>query len=111
MSVAQLYNTPSDPAALELWSFANADSHEQIIQAIQRQKGVTLTRYILSPISEGNQQGFLVQHQQAHNEIDGVLGGGGNDFTDINPNDPQATEQVFYLHAAEHNRIHNALGI
>ena len=113
MSVATLFNLPDprDPRSMAEWSFSNADSHLQIILAIQRKHGKLLTSYVLDPLPVEDIPTFLQRHQAMHADMASVTGIGTNNYTAIDFNDPSAVAYYFQLHAAEHVRTHNLLGI
>ena len=111
MSVATLYNTPLDPRSMAEWSFANADSHTQIIAAIYAQKQIALTPYVLDPLPTDDIPSFLLRHQAMHADMAGVTGIGTNNYTALDFNDQTLLRYYMDLHAAEHVATHAALGI
>ena len=112
MTVAQLYNVPRTSAEISIWSFANRDSHNLIVQALQTKKNTTgLLTFVLDPLPTVDYSNFLLRHQLMHNQMDAVLHIGGNDFTGINFDDPQSLQFLWFLHANEHTLAHARLGI
>jgi hypothetical protein len=111
MSVATLYNVPHDRRTLDIWSFANADSHEQIILAIAAQHKVNLTPYVLDPLPDEDLPSFLLRHQAMHSDMAVVTGIATNNYTAIDFNDSTMLTYYMQLHAAEHVATHAKLGI
>lgn len=111
MSVATLFNIPDDPRALAEWSFANADSHFQIIAAIQRKYQKQLTSYFLDPLPEADIPTFLQRHQAMHADMAAITGIATNNYTALDFNDPSIVAYYFELHAAEHVSTHAFLRI
>jgi hypothetical protein len=93
------------------WSFANADSHIQIVDAILRKYGKTLTSYVLDPLPESDLSSFLLRHQAMHADMAGVTGIGTNNYTAIDFGDPSTVSYYLDLHASEHVQTHAFLGI
>lgn len=111
MSVATLFNTPNDPITRAAWSFANADSHFQIVEAIFRKYQKQLTSYVLDPLPETDLPSFLERHQAMHSDMAAVTGIATNNYTAIDFNDPSMLAYYLNLHAAEHVNTHAFLGI
>jgi len=111
MSAAQLFNIPVTSEQRAEWVFANASSHNSIVDAILAQKGQNLTRFSLDPLNPTNIQDFLLGHQFMHDQMDQVLGIGGNDYTSFDPNDPSAVDYLWQQHANEHILAETQLGI
>lgn len=111
MSVANLYNVPTDRQSRDIWSFSNADSHTQIILAIAAQFGKHLTPYVLDPLPDEDLATFLERHQTMHADMAAVTGIATNNYTAIDFNDPSLLTYYMQLHAAEHVATHTLLKI
>lgn len=109
--LAALYNVPSSPEALQVFSFNNADEHTQIVREVMRQLGVTLQTFVLDPIPTSDFQTWLEIHQNVHTEQNSVLGISGNDLSDVDPSNHAQLEAWIYLHAIEHRQASLKLGI
>lgn len=110
MSIANLFNVPSDPASWNIFSFSNQDSHRQIIRAL-RTNGTIIPDYILDPIPPENPAGWLQTHQAAHAAFTGVLGISGNDLSDLDVTKRDQVESWVRIHAVEHMQAAQILGI
>ena len=110
MSLASLYNLSNDPIVMSRWSFNNADGHTRINQRIHDLFNINLTYFVLDPITAQRDQ-FLQSHQQAHNEINAVLGIVGNDLTDVNFDNPSQLRAWIFLHYQEHQQANLKLRI
>lgn len=111
MSVANLYNVPTDLEGRNVWTFSNADSHTQIILAIQRLHQISLVPYVLDPLPTEDFATFLQRHQAMHVDMSNVTKIATNNYTGIDWNDPSTLTYYLQLHAAEHVATHTALGI
>jgi hypothetical protein len=112
VSTAFLYNVPHNANDLLEWSFANADSHRLILLALQMQHpGIKLDSFALDPLPQTDIPTFLLRHQLMHNQMDGPLKIGGNDYTGLNFSYPTSLEYLFRLHANEHIQAHTILRI
>ena len=112
MSSAFLLNVPRTPQEWGEWSSMNAVSHLLIVFALQKKTpGIKLDSFALDPLPQTDTASFLLRHQIMHNQMDGQLKIGGNDFTGLNFSDPTSLEYLFRLHANEHIQAHTILRI
>lgn len=113
MSLATLLNVPAadDRNAFDEFSFSNQDSHNRIISAIFTQKGTSLAVYVVDPMPLEDIGVWLRNHQQMHNDMNGVTGVAGNDLTSVDWNDDQEKAYWMELHWSEHQQNEQILGI
>ena len=111
MSLASLYSVPESPGDWHVWSFANADSHLRIIQAIFAQQKQELPYLSVDPIPWDSLSDWLRNHQQMHNDMDGVLDIQSSDFTIPSFRDRADMEAFILAHADEHRSAEQALGL
>lgn len=113
MSLATLQNEPSthDEATFAEFSFSNQDSHNKIVNAVFSQKGISLPIYTLDPIPLFDMGVWLRNHQQMHNDMNGVTGVSGNDLSSVDWNNEEQKSYWMQLHWAEHQQNEQALGI
>ena len=102
MSLATLQNVPLNEQAFLMFSFVNADEHAKIVNKARDLLQVDLPSYILDPISFDDLQGWLQRHQQAHNEMDAVLGIRGADLTEVDLENPAQLAAWIWQHSQEH---------
>lgn len=102
MTIASLFNLTPDPRSFSLFTFANADHHALVRGAIQTQKGVMLTAYVMDPTADFDLQNFLRRHQQSHFDNNSVLNLPSNDLSDLNLKDQKKVDAWALLHAQEH---------
>lgn len=110
MTIAALFNIPTDPQAMLRFSFHNNDSHLLAVDAIRANTGVVLPTYVIDPIPENDFPGWLYTHQSMHNSVNTALGLDGADLSDM---DPTKLDQLTYwiqLHAQEHRAWGDTLG-
>lgn len=102
---------PRDLPALATWSLPHANQHISILSAIQANYGVDLEQFQLDPMPAHDLPSWLLQHQQMHQDMNGVLGLSSNDLVAVDLNDPQARAMWSWLHFMEHQNISNALNV
>jgi hypothetical protein len=112
MSLASLLNIPpaSDQRAFEEFSFSNADQHLVVTRAIAAQKGISLPYYVIDPMPFFSMGVWLYTHQQWHNNINGVLGVAGLDFTSVDFSNYEQAASFIRLHFQEHLTWSQKLG-
>lgn len=112
MPLFDLLNSPAGAAKnLSDWSFSHAADHLEILQAIQKQKGVALTQYLLDPLNEHDLNQWLDRHQQAHDDFNTVLNLDGVDLQSVDLTNPSERESWTLLNFTEHRSARLALGI
>lgn len=91
--LARLLTVPQDAQEWDEWAWHNADTLDQIRQAIGSAKGVTLPQRQLYPIPPGEDlQLWLANVQQSHNDFNGALGLQSSELEDVNLQDPADRE-------------------
>lgn len=118
MSLANLFSTlePKNMFSWESFWFANQDSHEKIrerIVALSEEAGeiIQISSFVLYPVTDISFEAFEQIHQQAHNEMNLILGLGGNDYTGLDLEDPRALEAFVALHGQNHRLAEDVLRI
>lgn len=112
MSLQALLNSPNGAEDnLPLWSFAHAQQHQKIIDAIRVQRGVSLSYYELDPINVLGIQEWLFRHQQAHNDFNSVLGLPGDDLSVNVFDDEPALQAWIYQNFREHQAATSLLNV
>lgn len=106
-----IWNAPTDEISSKYFSFANADEHFHIAAAIQGKFGIPQVFYILDPIPVSDHTEWLWRHQVMHDNMNLVLGIAGNDLTQVDFKDEQQREAWAWLHAQEHAKATDMLGI
>ena len=109
--VAGIYNVPSTQDELNTWSATHATHHLLIIETIQRLLNIQLTQYVLDPVNLADPEGWLLQHQQMHADMDTLLGISGYNLLDVNLQDQNEFAGWIFLNAQEHYEAANILEI
>jgi hypothetical protein len=109
ISLAYLFTPPPHQDGWKDFWFYNWLSHEDIVQAIGKQKNVPLTMYMLQPWTKSDMGGQLVRHQAFHTDMNQVLGIQGQDLSILDTEDTQAVKDWVWSHYAEHQQAHKAL--
>jgi hypothetical protein len=113
MSLAVLANIPDprDENTFHEFSFSNQNSHTRIVTAIGVQKKISLSIYVLDPMPWFDIGVWLANHQQMHDDMNGVSGVSGVDLTSVDwTNEEQAVNWI-RLHWSEHQQNEQILGI
>ena len=82
MSLPQLYQPPDGPDGWQEFWFWHFQDHLQIVQRLH-QIGFQLTVYDIDPWVDFNKTEILEQHQEFHNDFNGIIQAAGNDLTDV----------------------------
>lgn len=112
MSLATLFNVPNanDSTTFSEFSFSNMDQHIIVTNAISAQKEIRIPLYPLDPMPFFDMGVWLRNHQQWHNNINGILGVNGFDLTSVDFNNQEEAESWTRNHASEHQQWSNILG-
>lgn len=100
---------PDDARMRNWWTLHHSEDHKEIVQAILAQKSISLTMYQLEPYNEQDKNGWLIRHQQMHDDFNAVLGLPGNNLENINPDKDRETLAI--MHFKEHYNARALLGI
>jgi len=109
--LASLINIPTGPEEWQEWSFAHANDHRIIRDAIQASKSINLQDWTLDPINPDLFVGWLRNNQQSHTDVNSTLGIPGSDLEDVDISDPGQRESWWESHYQEHFDWHAVLGI
>lgn len=111
-AVAAIFNVPSTQEEFNIWSFAHAAHHIDIIRKIYELTGKELQhQYVLDPFDKNNAGVWIYQHQLMHQEMDPLLGIAGYDLLDVNFTNPNEFAGWVWLDAQEHYQAANILSI
>lgn len=102
MALATLYNVPSNPDEMNIFSFSNQDEHNKIAAAILSKYNISIPSFILDPIPISDMGVWLQQHQLLHNIMNSVTGSNSDDLTDVNFRDQNQLTEWVWIHAQQH---------
>jgi hypothetical protein len=111
MPLVNLLNVPKTDQDWAVWGFSHKDSHAKIRQAIQKQKALNLTEYVLDPINPQDVQIFLDNNAQTHKDMNAALGTQGSDLQDADLSTEEGLESWIEIHYQEHYDAETALEI
>lgn len=111
MPLAQILHIPEGESGLDFWSFHHDQQHRQIVQALNVRFNLNLSTYVLYPISQHDIQGWLLRHQQAHNDMDAALNYNGADLSSLEFDDPRKMRLFEWLNFQEHQNAALQLGL
>lgn len=107
--LVNLLNIPKSNKDWESWSLSHKLHHDEIRQAIETQKSVNLTQFILDPINKDHE--WLKRNSETHQGMNGVLGLQGSDLDDLDFKNKEQLESWIYAHWLEHSDAAAALKI
>lgn len=110
-SVASLANVPQTDEQLQLWSFAHAAHHADIIRLIYQITRIALPSYILDPLDPNDTSVWADQHQQMHLQMDELLGISPLNLDDIIWSDKSTLGSWIFNNFSEHYQAANILEI
>ena len=111
MSLAQLLVIPQGPHGFEEWTFWHYQHHLAIIGAARQVKGVNLTLYPIWPFSPGNPEGWLLAHQQQHNDMDALYNVNGADLSTLDFTNAKEVDAFLFLQFQEHQSVAKLCGL
>jgi len=111
MSLANLWNVPTNKAELDTWSFVHMAHHRDIDSKIFRQFSVSVVEYLLDPIDPNDSGPWEYQHQLMHNAVNTILGTGGFDLSSVDFRDPTQLAGWIQSNAVEHRQWEDILGV
>lgn len=111
MSLPQVVAPAPNTQGIIEWSFWHKNDHDEIRQAIQQKLNINLPEYILIDVTVPVNPDWLRRHQEAHNDINGVLGISGNDLESVDFENPAQARAWFDLQFEEHRQARAVLGI
>lgn len=89
----------------------HAQDHLEIIQAINKQKNISLIFYQIDPYNPNDRQGWELRHQQMHDDFNSALDLSSSDLSSIDDQDDSEREEYAALHFREHQNARLTLGI
>lgn len=110
MSLVQLLSPPPTDRGFEEYSFAHYQHHRLLIDTILQVKGVQLVYLDIYPVTQANFQSFLENHQQLHDDYEGLLGIQGNDLSSVDFNDEKQRASWTWLNFTSHQSAVKILG-
>lgn len=111
MPLPEILSAPPGDDGLRTWAFNHWSDHQEIAQAIQTQRGVPMTVYDLIDIKLSDPRRWLELHQQAHNDINAVLGSETPDLTAADFRDENVMRGWYYDNWQAHNAARTILNI
>lgn len=111
MPLPDLLGIPPGSNGVQEFLFWHAQDHLEIVKAIQSIRHVFLPVYILDQLSPATTQLWLERHQQAHNEMNSVMGTIGRDLTTVDLSDENARLAWVYVNFTEHQAVRKQLAI
>lgn len=109
MSIADVFNIPSNDDELNRWSVLHMILHRSENEAVFRQHNILLTEFVLDPIDTREDSGWFQNHQTMHDNIDQVIGVAQFNLLDVNWKDPAQRAGWFQSHAQLHRQETDAL--
>ena len=111
MSVADIFNVPSNDQELAAWSNLHMIWHRSMNLAAFEQFNVALPEFILDPADFSSRSGFLQNHQTMHDNLDALYGVASYNIIDVDMTDPSQRAGWFAAHAELTRSESNAAGV
>lgn len=109
MSVAAIFNVPTDENSLNEWAFSHMANHRDIIRVIYQVLQIALPEYSLDPIDPNDTGVWERQHQEMHSEMNLLLGTSGFDLLGLDWKDQNKLSAWIQLNAVEHRTASDIL--
>lgn len=111
MSLASVLDIPPGPTGFQEWSWAHWKDHQEIVQGLLSVKNVRAPIYVIDPVPLGDTQGWLLRHQEFHDDMNATLKLQGVDLQTVNFKNPRDRSIWIYQNFREHLAARQALGI
>lgn len=111
MSIATLYIIPRTPEEFNVWSFAHAAHHRDILRRIYEVYGSRLDEYVLDPFDPLDPGNWTALHQVMHQQMDAILGIAGYDLTELDWTDEAGLRAWMSHQGNEHYQAGTILGV
>lgn len=111
MSISSLLNVPETQQHWDQWSLNHRISHDNIVQAINKQKKLQLQAYLLDPIPSSAIADWLERNQQAHTDMNGALKLQNSDLSEVDFKNKEQLKAWIYEHWQQHQAAARALRI
>lgn len=111
MSLAQLRYPPAGEAGWQEFCWWHYNHHLAIISAARQVKNVNLTLYQIWPFSPSNTEGWLLQHQSQHTDMDLLYGINGADLSTLDFTNKREVDAWIYLQWIEHAGVAAVCGL
>lgn len=93
------------------WSLQHKDDHDAIIAGVLQKFGVNLKNYIIDPINPKDFDGWLLRHQQMHDDMNNATNTPATDLSLTDFENDEERQRWALLHFREHQQNRQVLGI
>ena len=111
MSLAGIYNVPTNEENLAQWAFSHMAHHRDIIRVVYELTTIALPEYILDPFNPLDRTNWEYTHQVMHQQMNLLIGVEGNDLLGLDWSDENKRAAWIQLNASEHRQIGDILGL
>jgi hypothetical protein len=111
MSLAALLYPPPTPNGWQEWVYQNLTHHEAIISAARQSRNAGLILYQIYPFNSEDPEGWLLQHQSQHNDMNGLFGVNGSDLSTLDFSNKRDVDAWLQLHFYEHQDVAARCGV
>lgn len=102
---------PPGAEGLRSWMFIHHQDHLEIVNAVQKQLGLTLKDYIIDPMPLKDFRIYLARHQHYHDDMNGLFRIQGSDLQGLDLKSPEIVRQWMWTNFQEHVAVRTVLGI
>jgi hypothetical protein len=111
MSIADVWNVPSDPNELARWSVLHMILHRDQNRAAISKYNTILPEYALDPVDTSQYSAWFQNHQTMHNNVDALTGVPQFNLLDVDFDDEAQRIGWIQNHAQLHQQESNVLGV
>ncbi len=111
MSIAGIFNVPTDNNELNEWAFSHMANHRDIIRVIYNVLAIALPEYALDPVDPDSTGVWQRQHQQMHQDMNSLLGTSGFNLLGLDWHDQNRLAAWIQLNSIEHRQASDLLRI
>ena len=111
MQLPFILNIPPGDGGMNQWLFQHAQDHLAIVQGVLQRFNTVLPVYVLDPVMPQDMEGWLLRHQEAHNDMSGVLGLQGIDLQTVDFTNPGQLQAWLFLNWDAHNSAARLLSL
>jgi len=111
MSLAQVLYPPQTTRGWDEWTFAHLAHHQAIINAAASKGKGTLLMYQIYPFDRDDAEGWLLQHQEMHDQMNALYGVNGVDLSTLDFSKKADVDAWLSLNYLEHQDVAQRCGV
>lgn len=109
--LASIWYPAPTPNGFTEWTLSHVAHHQAIIDAAAQVKNVRLLLYQIYPFNNQDPEGWLLQHQSQHDDMNQLYGVNGSDLSTLDFSNKRDVDAWMLIHATEHRDVAQASGL